>query len=98
LLPEVLHHSPDRIDLLEQITAEAAARRPILALLARLLGTKGADETRQALGAGLPGAGPGRADHERFGCPDHACRRVATTTPAGPVPTCSVTRQPMRRQ
>jgi hypothetical protein len=98
LLPEVRLHTPDRMRLLERIIAEAAARRPVLALLSELLGTTGIDETRQALGAGLPGTGPGRADDERFECPDGACPRTATTIPAGPAPTCSVTGHTMRRR
>jgi hypothetical protein len=103
LFEEVHRHAPERMHLLERIIAEASARRPILVLLAKLLGTTGAEETRHALGAGLPGAGllgagPGRADDERFECPDGACPRIATTIPAGPVPICSVTRQTMRRR
>ncbi|MFJ1969175.1 hypothetical protein ACIO93_10955 [Streptomyces sp. NPDC087903] len=97
LRDEISGHSEEKARLLARIEAEAAARRPILPLLAELLGT-GRDETRQALGAGLPGAGAGRADEEWFACPDGACDRVATTVPAGPVPVCSVTRRTMRRQ
>ena len=83
--------------LLAQIEHEAAARRPILALLGQLLGTSGED-SRQMLSTGLPGSGPGRADEESFGCPDAACNRVCTTSPAGPIPGCLLTGQPMRRR
>lgn len=94
---ECAHQPAKRQDLLARIEAEAKARRPILGLLAELLGMDMGDTTR-ALGAQLPGIGPGRADEERFSCPDGACDRVATTRPAGPVPRCLVTDQPMCRQ
>jgi hypothetical protein len=97
LREEVAHHSRERAALLARIEAEAAARRPILPLLAELLGTT-TEETRQALGVGLPGVGPGRADEERFGCPDGACDRIATTVPAGPLPACAVTGRTMKRR
>ncbi|MFD7229251.1 hypothetical protein [Streptomyces sp. NPDC059881] len=97
LRAEISAHSEEKGRLLARIESEAAARRPILPLLAELLGTT-RDETRQALGAGLPGAGAGHADEEWFVCPDGACERVATTVPAGPVPVCAVTRRTMRRQ
>ena len=97
LREEVALHSRERARLLSGVEAEAAARRPILPLLGALLGTT-REETRQALGAGLPGVGPGRADEELFGCPDGACDRVATTVPAGPLPTCAVTGRAMRRR
>lgn len=97
LREECARHSEQHTRLLARIEAEAAARRPILGLLATLLGTTG-QETRHALGAGLPGAGGGRADEERFGCPDGACARVATTAPAGPVPRCAVTGRTMERR
>ncbi|QXJ24285.1 hypothetical protein AGRA3207_005575 [Actinomadura graeca] len=86
----------DKRLLLTRIEAEARARRPILALLGELLGT-GAEDTGavRGLGAGLPGAGPGRADEERFGCPDGACDRTAVAVPAGPVPHCVLTGLPM---
>lgn len=83
--------------LLTQVEAEARARRPILLLLGQLLGANG-DETRQMLSGGLPGLGPGHADEESFGCPDAACDRICTTTPAGPIPRCLLTGQPMIRQ
>ena len=83
--------------LLARIEEEAAARRPILPLLERLLGVDGTD-TMRAVGVGLPGAGPGQADEETFGCPDGACDRIAGTTPAGPIPRCLLTGQPLRRR
>lgn len=89
--------SRDRRLLLSRIEAEARARRPVLALLGELLGT-GVTGTSRGLGAGLPGAGPGRADEESFGCPDHACDRVADAVPAGPVPQCRITGLPMARR
>jgi hypothetical protein len=83
--------------LLERIEAEARARRPIVVLLAELLDASRKDTTR-TLAEGLPGAGPGQADEEQFCCPDDACDRVDGTTPAGPVPRCLVTGQPMKRR
>lgn len=83
--------------LLSRIEAEARARRPVLALLSELLGTSG-DDTVRGLSAGLPGVGSGRANEERFGCPDGACDRVAHTTPAGPIPRCLITNLPMTPQ
>lgn len=83
--------------LLARIEAEAQARRPILELLGELLGTT-SDDTVRSLGTGLPSAGPGRADEERFACPDHACARIAFTVPAGPIPRCRITGEPMIRQ
>jgi hypothetical protein len=80
--------------LLSRIEAEARARRPILELLGELLGTSGTDTVR-GMSTGLPGAGSGRADEERFGCPDGACDRVASTVPAGPLPRCLITGLPM---
>lgn len=80
--------------LLARIEAAARERRPILALLEELLGTGGADTVR-GLGAGMPGAGSGRADEESFSCPDGACGRIAFTVPAGPVPRCQLTDLPM---
>ena len=97
LREEVGRHAGDRASLLSRIEAEAAARRPILALLGQLLGTT-PEDTRQALGAGLTGAGPGRADEEQFGCPDGGCDRVAAGVPAGPLPTCALTGRTMRRR
>jgi hypothetical protein len=96
LREEVGRHPDERARLLARIEAEAAARRPILSLLAELLGTN-AEGTRTALAAGLPGVGAGHADEERFVCPDGACNRTAKALPAGPAPSCWVTRQPMRR-
>ena len=87
----------DKQRLLSRIEAEARARRPILALLSELLGTS-AIGTVRGLSSGLPGAGPGRADEERFGCPDRACDRVADAVPAGPVPRCRITGLPMSRR
>lgn len=86
-----------RRQLLARIETEARARRPILPLVAELLGTT-QQETRQMTSGGIPGFGPGRADEESFGCPDHACDHLATTLPAGPVPRCVLTDTPMRRQ
>ncbi|WP_067456233.1 hypothetical protein [Actinomadura macra] len=80
--------------LLARIETEARARRPILALLGELLGT-GETGAVRGLGAGLPGAGPGRADEEEFACPDGACDRIAVAVPAGPVPHCLLTGLPM---
>jgi hypothetical protein len=97
LRAEVGRHSAERSRLFTRIEAEAAARRPIMPLLAELLGTS-REDTRQALGAGLPGTGPGRPADELFKCPDGACDRKATAVPAGPVPTCWVTGQAMRRR
>lgn len=96
LRAECALHSEDRQRLMAQIEAEASARRPVLDLLGRLLGSS-PDGTRQLLSGGLPGLGPGRADEESFGCPDAACDRVSTTPPAGPIPRCHLTNQPMTR-
>jgi hypothetical protein len=84
----------DKRLLLSRIEVEARARRPILALLGELLDTSGAGTVR-GLSTGLPGTGSGRADEERFGCPDGACDRIAHTVPAGPVPRCLITGRPM---
>ncbi|MFD9409685.1 hypothetical protein ACFWBN_22085 [Streptomyces sp. NPDC059989] len=86
----------DKQQLLSRIEVEARARRPVLPLLRELLGTSRSDPL-QTLGGGLPGAGPGRADEERFGCPDRACDRTATTYPAGPVPRCRLSGESMKR-
>jgi hypothetical protein len=80
--------------LLARIEAAACAREPVLTLLGELLGTSATDTVR-GLNTGLPGVGSGRADEERFGCPDGACDRVARTVPAGPVPRCLITGLPM---
>lgn len=99
-LPELLaereHLPADRQVLVDRIREEAAARRPILPLLARLVGTSQA-ETVRSLGPGLPGIGPGRPDEERFVCPDDACDRVVLPDPGAPVPRCHVTDRPMKR-
>ncbi|PPI99510.1 hypothetical protein C5E51_36300 [Nocardia nova] len=83
--------------LLARIETEARARRPVLALVAELLGAS-QQETRQMTSGGLPGFGSGRADEESFGCPDRACDHVAEPLPAGPVPRCMLKDTPMRRQ
>ncbi|EOD64919.1 hypothetical protein [Amycolatopsis vancoresmycina] len=80
--------------LLTRIEAEARARRPVTDLLRELVGP----DVVRGLSTGLPGAGPGRADDERFGCPDGACDRLAHTVPAGPVPRCAVTGRSMTRR
>jgi hypothetical protein len=91
-------HGPDRRrELLERIETEARARRPIVTMLNELLGPASTDIVR-TLGSGLPGFGSGRADEEQFGCPDGACDRVEGTYPAGPVPRCRVTGDPMSRR
>lgn len=86
--------SEEKRRLLAEIEAAARARRPILGLLNAFVGA-GAE---RGLGGGLPGAGPGRADEETFGCPDGACNRVAGGVPAGPPPRCQVTGLAMRRR
>lgn len=97
LRQECAEQSEQRQRLLARIQAEASARRPILSLLAELLGIDG-EETLRTVAVGLPGAGSGQADEETFGCPDGACDRVAGTTPAGPVPRCPLIGQPLRRR
>src|SRR4051812_44984557 len=61
-LPELLaereQQPPDRQELTDRIRREAVARRPILPLLAQLVGTSRA-ETVRSLGSGLPGVSPG---------------------------------------
>ena len=79
--------------LLAQVEDRARARLPILALLGELLDV----DTVRSLATALPGTGPGRADEERFTCPDGACDHVRTTAPAGPVPVCPLTVLPMAR-
>jgi hypothetical protein len=96
LRTECARQGAEQLQQLARIETEAQARRPILALLAVLLNAE-PEQAVRALGAGLPGAGPGRADEESFGCPDGACARVACTVPAGPVPRCRVTGRPMVR-
>lgn len=83
--------------LLARIEAEAAARRPILALLGELLGTEG-EATTRALSTALPGASAGQPDEEVFGCPDSACDRVCQPLPAGPVPRCQLTGKTLRQR
>ncbi|MGW6933749.1 hypothetical protein ACWGE0_27090 [Lentzea sp. NPDC054927] len=95
LREEARRHSADREQLLDRILAEARDRRPVLGLLSRLLGAD-TDTTLRALGAGLPGMGPGRASEERFSCPDGACDRTEVPPPAGALPRCRVTGHPMR--
>lgn len=99
-LPELLEERPqlpaERQALIDRIREEAAARRPILPLLAQLVGTSRA-ETVRSLGSGLPGVGPGRPDEERFVCPDDACDLVVLPEPGGAVPRCHLTSQPMKR-
>jgi hypothetical protein len=96
LRDEARRHSVERERLLDQILVEARARRPVLGLLGRLLGTDG-DTTLRALGGGLPGGGPGRANGERFSCPDGSCDRTDVPPPAGALPRCRVTGQLMRQ-
>jgi hypothetical protein len=90
LRAECARQPADRGRLLDRVEAEARARRPITALLEQLLGAP-PDETARSLSSRLPGAGPGRADEELFGCPDGSCDRLATTDPAGPAPRCPLT-------
>ncbi len=90
-------HVPGHQELVVRIAEEARARRPVLGLLEQLLGTD-RESTVRALSAGLPGAGPGHAYAETFGCPDGACDRVAVPPPAGAVPRCAVTGLPMARR
>lgn len=96
-LREQYRESEEKRSLLSRIEAEACARRPVAALLSELLGISTA-ETVRGLGGGLPGAGPGRADEELFGCPDGACDRITDAIPAGPVPRCRITDLPMSRR
>ncbi|MEU4218776.1 hypothetical protein [Actinoplanes sp. NPDC026623] len=96
LRAECARQGADQRRQLARIEGEAQARRPILMLLADLLDAEPEHAVR-ALAAGLPGAGPGRADEENFVCPDGACARVAHTDPAGPVPRCGVIGRPMVR-
>ncbi|ATW48226.1 hypothetical protein CGZ69_10030 [Streptomyces peucetius subsp. caesius ATCC 27952] len=96
LRAECARQPGDRQRLLARIEAEARARRPVLELLEQLLGSPLEDPVR-SLSSRLPGTGPGQADEERFACPDGACGRVCDTLPAGPVPRCLATDEPMRR-
>lgn len=97
LREECALQSEERQRLLARIETEAAARRPITPLLAELMGTS-TEEVVRTLAATYPGAGMGQADEEAFSCPDGACDRVSGTTPAGPIPLCRLTGQPMRRR
>ncbi|MFF4241410.1 hypothetical protein ACFYYL_36560 [Actinomadura geliboluensis] len=92
-LREQCAEGPERL-LLSRVEAAARARRPVRALLAELVGGDPGGPGRGPA-AGLPGAGPGRADEETFGCPDGACDRIADGVPAGPFPRCRVTGLPM---
>ncbi|MFB9685999.1 hypothetical protein [Amycolatopsis plumensis] len=84
----------NELRLLARIETEARARRPVAALLRELDG----QDVVRGVSTGLPGAGPGRADDEQFGCPDGACDRLAHTVPAGPAPQCLVIGRPMIRR
>ena len=96
LRAEISAHSEEKGRLLARIESEAAARRPILPLLAELLGTT-RDETRQALGAGLPGAGQGVPT--RSGSSALMAPASASPRPCPPfLLVCAVTRRTMRRQ
>jgi hypothetical protein len=97
LRAECAHHTEERQNLLARIEIEARARRPVLGLLLELLGGV-QEETARALSTGLPGSSHGQADEERFGCSDGACDRVSIALPAGPVPRCPLTGEPMRRR
>lgn len=96
-LPELraeCRQQPERVGaLLARVEQLARARRPILGLLTELLDA----DTVRSLATALPGTGPGRADEERFTCPDNACDHVRTTPPAGPIPVCPLTTLPMVR-
>jgi hypothetical protein len=93
-LPHLLAERPnvpaDQQALIDRIRAEAAARRPILPLLTRLVGARRA-------GFGLPGVGPGSPDEERFVCPDDACDLTEVPEPGGAIPRCHATGRPMKR-
>ena len=95
LLAERAQLSPARRALVDRIREEAAARRPIVALLAELVGTNRAEAVR-SLSAGLPGVGPGRPVEECFVCPDGACDLVTVPEPGAAVPRCNVTNRPMK--
>lgn len=93
-LPHLLAERPrvpaDQQALIDDIRTEAAARRPILPLLKRLVGARRA-------GFGLPGVGPGSPDEERCVCPDDACNRTEVPEPGGVIPRCHATGRPMKR-
>jgi hypothetical protein len=85
--------------LLARIEEAAAARRPVLGLLAELLDGTPDDvlDEQRGVATGLPGAGCGQADDEVFGCPDGACDHQDHTVPAGAPPRCAVVGREMRR-
>jgi hypothetical protein len=91
--------SERHVRLLTRIEQEAAARRPVLHLLAELLDSRPEEvlEEHRLAATGLPGGGAGRADDEVFGCPDGACGHEARTVPAGAAPRCQLTNREMRR-
>jgi hypothetical protein len=91
--------SERHVRLLVRIEAAAAARQPVLDLLAELVGGSPDEvlEGHRQAATGLPGAGGGRADDEVFGCPDGACGQKVRTLPAGAPPMCPLTGQEMRR-
>jgi hypothetical protein len=98
-LREECARSERQAKLLARIEQEATARRPVLSLLAELLGLtpeEALEDYRQAA-TGFPGMSGGRADNEIFGCPDGACARTDTTVPAGAPPKCLLTGKEMRR-
>ncbi|MGH3903240.1 MAG: hypothetical protein ACRDTE_03455 [Pseudonocardiaceae bacterium] len=89
LREECTKQSADQQHLLRRIEIEARAQRPIIDLLAQL-GITSADVVR-GLSTGLPGAGPGQADEERFSCPAQICNREAPSLyPGGPIPRCAL--------
>jgi hypothetical protein len=102
-LPALREESPSQPDreqrLLARIEKNAAARQPLLGLLAELLRTTPEDalDEQRGVATGLPGAGLGRADDEVFGCPDGACDRQARGVPAGAPPWCAAAGREMRR-
>lgn len=79
-----------------RIEQAAADGLPISALLKRCFGIDPATGHR-SLHSGLPGAGPGRAHEELFGCPHGHCAREERPVPAGPVPRCQVTNSALKR-
>lgn len=99
LREECMAQSERHVRLLARIEEEAAARRPVLDLLAELVGGTPEEvlEDHRLAATGLPGAGGGRADDEVFGCPDGACEHTARTVPAGAPPRCPLTGREMRR-
>lgn len=99
LRAECAEQSAWHVTLLSRIECEAAARRPILDLLAELAGGTQDEvlEDHRLAATGLPGFGGGRADDEWFGCPDGACDRTDRPAPAGAPPPCLLTGREMRR-